>query len=67
LKAVKQIDHSRREIGVVVDHLPRSILTPVDVGDAVIERDSLASQRYLALFDSNFVGQIRPDQDDLVA
>jgi hypothetical protein len=52
---------------MVVDHLPGSVLTSIDVGDAVTDRDMLAGQRELALLDSDFVGQVRPDLDDLVA
>ena len=51
---------------MVVDHLPLATLTTVDVGDTLLDGDPLARQRELPLLDTDLVGQICTDADQLV-
>jgi hypothetical protein len=50
--------HRRRDIGVVVHHLPSSTFTPVDGRDPPIDEDRLTSKLPLTMFGAQCVGDI---------
>ena len=66
LQAGEQLQHRRREVGVVMDDLPAARFAAIDVGDALVDLDVLAGKGGLAAFGTRLVSQVSGDVDALV-
>jgi len=63
----KGIQHRRRNISVVMDNPPSSGFSAIDVRDAMRDSNLLSGKRKVPALDTQFVGPIPGDLNDMIA
>ena len=66
LQTVQNIQHRWSNVSVVMDNLPGSGLSAIDVGNPMVDCDLLSGKRDLPALDTEFVGGITGDLNHLI-
>ena len=66
-QAAEYIYHCLRSVSVVMDNLPSSGFSTIDVRDAAVAGHRLSSKLKLPMLDTQFVGHIPGDLNELIA